>query len=174
MWYVIQVRTRHEIEIVEECEEKVLRSGEKAFVMRGERIFHTNEEREIREYILFPGYVFIDTRSDTDDLRIRLRNVKQMTKLLSAGGEFSPIHPEEESFLKEIGGEEHFVRYSKGFKDGDQIVVTDGALLGKEGRIKWIDRHNRVAGIEVELLGRKVTVKLGLGLVSRDVLAEAG
>lgn len=170
MWYVIQVRTRHEGEIIEECKEKVLLPGEEVFTILGERIFHKNEERFIREYVVFPGYVFYETEQDTDSLRLRLKNIKQMTKLLHTGEEFIPLYPEEEQLLRQLSGPEHKIGFSNGIKDGDLVLIKEGPLVGQEGRIRWIDRHNRMAGIEVKLLGRKISIKLGLALISKPVL----
>ena len=49
----------------------------------------------------------------------------------------------------------------------DKLVVTDGPMKGMEGRVKWVDRHQRIAGIEVMLLGRKVMVKMGVGILKK-------
>lgn len=166
MWYVIQVQTRHEDEILAECLEKVVLPGESMFLMRGERFFHKDQDWEIRLYNLFPGYLFAETE-EIDSFRIRLREVKKMTKVLRFGDEVQPIYPEEEAFLREFGGVDHIVRLSEAYKLGDRLVVTEGPLIGQEGRVLWIDRHHRMAGIEVELLGRKINVKLGLGILKK-------
>ena len=46
-------------------------------------------------------------------------------------------------------------------------MVTSGALNGIEGLIKKVLRHKRLAVLEVPLLGRKVEVTLGLGVVEK-------
>ena len=79
----------------------------------------------------------------------------------------SPIEPEEETFLRRLGGEEHVAEYSEGYLEGDRLIVTEGAMQGYEGKVKRLDRHRRLVTIEVPLLGRLVEIQLGLGVVRR-------
>lgn len=78
-----------------------------------------------------------------------------------------PIHPEEQEMLQKLGGEEHIIRYSQGYLLGGKLVVTEGPMKGLEGFVKWTDRHQRLAGIELFLLGRKVTVRMGVGILKK-------
>ena len=123
-------------------------------------------ERAVVKTKLFPGYVFIET-DHVEDMYLRLKKIKAMTKLLKTGGEITPLYPEEEAYLKKLSGEGHVVRYSEGYLEGDRLVVTSGALKDYEGRIKKILRHKRLVVLEVPLLGRKVEVTLGLGVVEK-------
>ena len=52
-------------------------------------------------------------------------------------------------------------------KKGDKVVVIAGSEKGKEGTIKKIDRHKRIAMIEVELFGKLTIAKVGLEIVSK-------
>lgn len=166
MWYVIQVRTGQEIETAEKCRARIIKPGEDVFVMQGERMFKTGRGMEKRLYVLFRSYVFAETQ-DIDDFWMRLRSMKVMTKVLTTGETMTPIHPEEESFLRNLGGDDHIVRFSEGYMAGEKLVVTEGAMKGCEGRVKWIDRHRRYAVISVELLGQMVDVKLGLEVLKK-------
>jgi transcriptional antiterminator NusG len=56
---------------------------------------------------------------------------------------------------------------SKGIIEGDHIIVESGPLKGYEGFIKKIDRHKRIAFIDVELFNTVTTVKVGLEIVSK-------
>ena len=44
-------------------------------------------------------------------------------------------------------------------------MITDGPLKGQESVIKWVDRRQRLVGIEVQLMNRTVEVKLGAEFV---------
>lgn len=98
---------------------------------------------------------------------MRLKEIKTMTKLLKTGEEITPLYSEEEEYLKRLQDEEHVVRYSEGWLEGDRLVISEGALKGYEGKIKKILRHKRLVVLEVPLLGRKVEVTLGLGIVEK-------
>lgn len=166
MWYVLQVRTGQETDIIAQCRSIVLQENEDVFIMLGEKKRRLRGKWETKRYLLFPGYIFIDT-TDIDGFRIRLQEIKAMTKVLGIGEEVVPIWPEEEEFLRQLGGEDHIAGYSEGYLEGEHLVVMDGALKGYEGTVKRIDRHHRLVTIEVPLLGRIVEVQLGLGIVKR-------
>ena len=78
---------------------------------------------------------------------------------------FLPISPEEEKFLRRFLETEEVLPESYGVKEGDQVRILEGPLVGMEGLIKFIDRHKRMAVLETELFGRKVEMKMGLEVV---------
>ena len=166
MWYVIQARAKHEMDVVERCRSDVLIPGENIFVMKTERMYKRHGEWKMIEDVTFQKYIFAET-DDTDDFRIRLRNVKDITKMLGVGDDIVPIRQEEEELLLKLGGNEHLIRFSLGFVVGDRLMVTDGPLKGLEGRVKWIDRHQRVVGMESDLMGTSVPIKVGCEIVKR-------
>lgn len=165
-WYVVQVYTGREEEILEQCKKKVVRAGEEAFVPMAERMTKVHGEWTRVETRLFPGYVFIVTDAPWD-LYVRLKQIKAMTKLLRTGEEITPLYREEETYLKELLDGGHVARYSEGYLEGDRLVVTAGALRGREGKVKKVLRHKRLVVLEVPLLGREVEVTLGLGIVAK-------
>lgn len=71
-----------------------------------------------------------------------------------------------------IGGFTHrgdrVVPMSEALKDGDQVVVTAGPLLGHEGLIKTINRRKSTAYLELDLCGRRVTTRVGLAVLSAE------
>lgn len=166
MWYVIQVYTGREAEIAGQCRSRVMEEGEEVFIPLVERMTKVHGEWAQVKTRLFPGYVFIET-DRPGDLYMRLKRVKAMTKLLKTGEEITPLYREEEEYLKGLQDKDHVVRYSEGYLEGDRLTVTAGALRGYEGKIKKILRHKRLVVLEVSLLGRKVEVTLGLGIVEK-------
>lgn len=166
MWYVMQVRTGQELEIVGQCRRRLVKENEEIFTMLGERKYRIRGKWELKRYILFSGYVFIET-ADIEDFRLRLYEIETMTKVLKIGDDVVPIEPEEEEFLKLLGGKEHVAEYSEGYLEGEKLIVTEGAMQGFEGKVKRLDRHRRLVTIEVQLLGRLVEIQLGLGVVRR-------
>lgn len=167
MWYVIQVQARHEEAVIEKCHERnVLLPGEDVFTIFSERMVKERGEWKKKTAPAFQKYIFAETE-DTDGFRVRLRRVQEMARMLSVDESIVPIYPEEQEMLQKLGGEEHIIRYSEGYMSGEKLVVTDGPMKGMEGIVKWTDRHQRIAGIEVSLLGRNIVIKMGIGILKR-------
>lgn len=167
MWYVIQVQARHETAVVEKCHARnVLLPGEDVFTILSERMVKERGEWKKKTEVAFQKYIIAETE-DTDSFRIRLRRVEEMAKMLGVDDRIVPIYPEEQELLEKLGGAEHVIRYSEGYMAGEKLVVTEGPMKGMEGRVKWTDRHQRIAGIEMFLLGHSITVKMGVGILKR-------
>lgn len=166
MWYVIQVYTGKELEIAKQCRERVADEGEDVFVPLAERWTKIRGERTLITSRLFPGYVFIETEK-IEDFYKRLNRIYAMTKVLRTGDEMTPIQKEEEEYLRKLGGQEHVVKYSEGYIEGDKLVVTSGPLKDFEGKVKKILRHKRLVVMEFSLLGQTVEVTLGLGVIKK-------
>ena len=163
MWYVMWVRAHHEEEIIRQCR-KLLKDDEEVFVMYVEKLRRTGNEWTVHRELAFKNYIFADVK-DVDDFRVRIRKIPDLTKLLQVGETIVPIYPEEEEFLKRLGGKDHVIRPSQGHYEGEKIRVTEGPLKGQESVIKWVDRRQRLVGIEIQLMNRTVEVKLGAEFV---------
>ena len=59
------------------------------------------------------------------------------------------IGAEEEKILRNLCGKEHHLEMSRGIIREGNAQVTDGPLKGMENRIRRIDRHKRLAKIEI-------------------------
>ena len=115
---------------------------------------------------MFPGYVFLVTEQ-VEELFYALKAVPELTKILGDGSEFIPIEEDEKALLKRLGNEEHVTEMSAGYIAGEQVVILSGPMTGMEGKIKKIDRHKRIAVLEVAMFGRQVDVKTGVEIVER-------
>ena len=166
MWYVIQTKALHEEEIVLKCQE-IVKPDEEIFTMLSERQQRIKGEWVTKRYVTFQKYIFADT-TDPDDLRIRLHSVKGLTKMLMVGDKPTPIYPEEEEFLKQLGGEEHVIGKMYIYHEGDVITVKDGPLKDVEGVVKWMDRRQHLIGIGVKLFGQETIVKLSADYIEKE------
>lgn len=169
-WYVIQVRTGLEEKTRESCrrliDEEILLDS---FIPRFTRMIKVNGKWKKQEQILFKGYVFLIT-NHINDLYQELKKVPDITKLL--GNYEDTIYPltiHEVRFLENFSDVNHLVEVSLGYIEGDTIIVTSGPLVNKEGLIKKIDRHKRIAYLEVEFLGEITTAKVGLEIISKNI-----
>ena len=113
--------------------------------------------------VLFPGYVFVQT-SDPSALRHGLANVPAFTRLLGGSDDhFIPLTDDEVAWLNAFTDvETHTVHMSEGVIEGDRVLVTKGPLRGHEAQIARIDRHKRIAELEVHMFGRTKRIRVGL------------
>lgn len=168
MWYVIQVNTGKEENICAQCKRNISSDVlQDCFVPRYEESRKINGTRTKRSRILFPGYVFLVT-DDVKALFELLKTVSGMTKLLGVGDDIVPITSKEEGFLRRFitkTEDEAIVEMSTGIIEGERVIVTEGPLMGLEGYIRKIDRHKRMAWLELEMFGQLQHLKLGLEVV---------
>ena len=117
---------------------------------------------------LFPGYVFVQTDDPVEVQRL-FRVVPTFTRMLgSAGDTFLPLTPDEVTWINiHTNAETHVVEMSEGIIDGDRVVVTSGPLKGHEASITRIDRHKRLAWVDMDMFGRHKTIRVGLEIVSK-------
>lgn len=167
MWYVVQVRTGTEEVVKMQClkiiNHKIL---EDCFIPYYELMKKYEGKWHKEKRILFPGYVFM-VSSNVDELFLELKNVDGLTKVLGTGEEVVPLENDEIEFLKAFGKKEQLVEMSEGIIDGGKVCVVDGPLKGYEGWIKKVDRHKRLAYLEVELMDRKIETRVGLEIVEK-------
>lgn len=169
-WYVIQVRSGLEEKIMNSCD--FLVSKEillECFVPRYKKVKKIRGSWNEVEETLFPGYIFL-VSNEPNQLFQELKKVPEVTILLGKyGQDIFPLNEDEIVFLKSFGKEDHVVDMSFGYIEGDKIMVTSGPIKGKEGLIKKIDRHKRLAYIELEFLGQITNAKVGLEIIRKNV-----
>lgn len=167
MWYVMQVYTGTETEVCQKCRRRVMEEDEDVFILLSERMTKTGGEWSLRMSRLFPGYVFVET-DRIEEFHERLKEIGGMRKILRTGEDMTPLYPKEEEYLRMLGGEEHIVRYSQGYIEGEELTVTSGPMERWSGKVKKVLRHRRLVVLEAELMGRSVEVTVGMGIVSRQ------
>lgn len=167
MWYVIQVRTGSEKEIVKQCQTVISQEIlEKSFLPYFEEMKRYEGSWHKEQKLLFPGYIFLVSK-DPKELYQELKKVIGLTKLLRTGGQIIALTEAEKEFLLKFGGKEQLVKMSTGFMEQDQIVILEGPLKGMEGYIKRIDRHRREACLELPLFGRMLDTRVGLEIIAK-------
>lgn len=169
MYYVICTLTGKEDIVKDEILAQIgQEKKEKIHILTRERKQKYRGEWQIRKEKLFPGYLFMDLEASQVELVLQaLRRATEHAKVLKTGDELFPIHEEEEQLLRRLTGDTTNVAVSVGVIVGDKIIVKEGPLIGMEGMIKRIDRHKRMAVLEVELFNRVSEVKVGLEIVEK-------
>lgn len=122
----------------------------------------------IQPSLSFP-VILSATRQIPRTVQQYLLRMDDFARVLSQDGQFVPLAKEE---VQLIGGFTHkgdrVVPMSEALKDGDQVLVTAGPLLGHEGLIKTINRRKSTAYLELDLCGRRVTTRVGLAVLSAE------
>ena len=143
-WYVIQVRSGHEHQIAQSCRFRIADDILKeCFIPEYKTRKKYRGQWHDVQAVLFKGYVFMIS-DQVDELFNELKKIPDLTKMI--GKKKDIIYP---------------------LPEGDKITITRGPLMGKEGSIRKIDRHKRIAYIEVEFLNQISTVKIGLEIISK-------
>lgn len=166
-WYAVQVMTGKEDPTCVACK-RVLDPEmlKDCFTPKYERLKRYHGEWHKEERPMFPGYIFFITE-DIRELHFEQKRLPQLTKILGIGAEFIPLADKEVEMLTKIEDENHLVKMSEGYIEGDQIVITSGPMQDMGGKIRKIDRHKRIATIEMEMFGRKMDVVMGLEVVKK-------
>ncbi len=166
-WYAVQVMTGKEDGTCVACK-RVLDPEmlKDCFTPKCERMKRYHGEWHKEERPMFPGYIFFVT-NNIEELHFEQKRLPQLTKILGIGAEFIPLAEKEVEMLTKIEDEHHLVKMSEGYIEGDQIVITSGPMQDMGGKIKKIDRHKRIATIEMEMFGRKMDVVMGLEVVKK-------
>lgn len=119
-----------------------------AFVFTCDRMRRYEGNWHLEQHLLFPGLVFLESR-DKDRLSRELEQAPEIRQILGDTIVIQEIDPEIESFLQGLCGVSHHSGMSRGYIRDGQTFVTEGPLRGKEKLIRKIDRHKRVARIDM-------------------------
>lgn len=112
---------------------------------------------------LFPGYVFI--RIDMDLVKYKkIINIPYLIRFLGTGEYYSPINDSEMSVILKLVGDD-IIGYSKVLADNSKILVKEGCLCGMEGIIVKVDKHKNRAKIQLDFMGEKRVVDVGVEIV---------
>lgn len=137
------------------------------FIPRYETMKNYRGEWQLKSETLLPGYLFVIT-NNPNAMATQLKNVPAFTRLLGNDDIFTPLADKEADFISAFTeGEHRTIRMSEGVIEGDEIVILKGPLMGRQALIKDINRHKRMAYLELDMLGRVINIKVGLEIVRR-------
>lgn len=168
-WYVIQVRNGKEEDIKEACQ-RLIPPGiyKECFIPKCKRMKKSRGLWKEVEEILFKGYVFMIT-DHIDILFNQLKLIPDLTKVLgNDGNNIVPILVDEAKALLAFGKADHIIEMSKGYIVGDEVSIISGPLIDYHGKIAKINRHKRIAFIELKIFEQITTVKVGLEIISKE------
>lgn len=169
MWYAVWVRSGQEDRVLELC--KTFRhyhpdAYEECFIPTYEKYRKVKGQPTKQLAHLLPGYLFF-VSDHLQELQKLLKRIPEFAKTLGDDDGAIPLYQEEVEFLQRYTGEDRILKMSEGYLVGSELVVTDGPLKDYQGKVMKIDRHKRTAVLELEFLGRKMKVTVGLEVVRK-------
>lgn len=180
-WYVLYVRTNTEHKVVNSFQRAYIQKGVaydlEVFCPESERFYKDKQTKTFGKQFtkrpLFPGYVFVETNMPSKEFRNAfyevIWNSADIIKLLRYGdSDEIALSLEERCRFEYLMKGKRCIEHSIGFIVGDRIVVQAGGLIGMEGHIIKINRHNRTADVEIQMFNQKISIKVALEIVSRQ------
>lgn len=167
MWYVIQSLNGDELNVCEKCRQAVPKDAYRDFFVPMYVCMRRYQGVWSKEHkVLFPGYFFIDTEQP-EIVEKALSVVARIAKPVCVGKQFVPILEEEQDFLEDMMDASHIIQMSTGNIINGEFDIYEGPLQEKAAYLKRIDRHKRIAEMEVRLLGKPRRVRVGLEIVKK-------
>lgn len=170
-WYVLFVLTGYEEKVKDKINEYNIEEVE-AFIPKKTKHYKIKGQVIKKEEILFKGYVFVKSELSYKEFKIFLsKDIKYQSgfiKLLEHDREGTEsLYPQERKFLEQFTNKKNIIEESIGFIEGDKIIVTSGPLAGHENMIRKIDRHKRLAYLDIDMFGRSQTISIALEIISK-------
>lgn len=190
-WYVLYVRTSAENRVVHDIARFVGTHDFspyeiEPFCPESEAYYRSGkakaQKKSYRRLPLFAGYVFIETTMPADEFLSKfgqfIHSSPDIIRILKYGSGNNIALPDVERMrLEYLLRGKRCLEHSVGYVIGDKVYIAAGPLVGSEGLITYINRHNRYADIELELFGGKVKARAALEIVEKisatDVAAKA-
>lgn len=170
MWYVIQVKTGEEKAIAGKINGQQIR----ALVPAENRPIRNGGSWTKREYILFPGYVFLDMEYTAWNY-YRIKDIPGVIQFLGDKRCPSRLSYLEAEWIRLLGGdgkplEPTLVRED----DKGNLMVVKGILAHLESRITRLDKRNRKAVFEITVCGEVKTAQLGIEMEENPAAYAGG
>lgn len=136
-----------------------------AFIPQVEKFMNRKGVKGYETFPMFPNSIFLKTSLATSTIERKMRSwrkdISAMVTCLSYDDmETTLLEPSAQEYLEGVLDENFTMRHSMGIIKDDQLIIVDGPLVGKEKLVKKIDRHKRLAFLDVDLMGKLVKAPL--------------
>ena len=169
-WYVMFVLGGYEQTIANKINQLSEEVNIEAFLPKVQKAFRKKGQVKIEEHLLFKNYVFVQTDLDhiefSSFLVVNIKSITGFIKLLKHDNEGTEsLYPQEREFLERFTNKDKVIEQSIGFIEGDRVVILQGPLAGYESSIVRINRHKRVAVLDISMFGESREVEVGLEII---------
>ena len=137
------------------------------FTFTYDRMKRYQGEWHLERSFTFPDYFFLES-SNGEQLEKEMNQNQLASKILAAGGIFTPVDQQEEEILRNLSDESHHMGMSIGYIAEGKTHVIQGPLMGHESQIRKIDRHKRLARLSVPYAKGEMELCMGLEITSKS------
>ena len=126
--------------------------------------------REINSPV-FPGYIFVESEDDDSILKNKMafRRIPGFYRFLKTNQNICPLSGRDLElvlhFIKKVGPVAGLSRVY--FNEDSRIIVTEGPLLGLEGKIIKVDKRKGRAKIKLDLYNDSFAIDLSFEVIGR-------
>ena len=174
MYYVIQVKTGQEEEMMEDIESLAKGRYDVAIFIPKRVVLRKRAGEYVRwTEKCFPGYLFVETDS-IRKIFYDLPKIDGFHRILGREDlstlNFRPLSEDESRMIDILynAGMNRTIGISNiEVKDGDIVQILDGPLAYQEGIVRKMNLHKRKATIELSLFSRKIEVDIGINIVNK-------
>lgn len=161
-WYVLYVLDKDAYDILDFFDRQ---KDIDAFIPRIEKFMNRKGVKGYEIFPMFPNSIFFKTSlaKSTIERKVRLwrKDISSFVTSLSYDDmETVQLKKNEQEYLEGVLDDDYTMRHSIGIIKDDQLIIVEGPLSGKENIVKKIDRHKRLAFLDVDLLGKLIKVPL--------------
>lgn len=132
-----------------------------------EKVFIRKGISKIETGVLFPGYVFIFGEISTRLYEV-INDNSDVFCFLKSGTQLLQVPKEEWGLLGEICNENGVIEVSTvDFEKNDRIMVMSGPLKNLATKIVSVNKHKRIAFVEVQMMNRVNRIKLSFEFLKK-------
>ena len=166
-WYVAHTYSGYENKVKADIEKTIVNRNLEEYILEvtvptEEVVEIRNGVRKVFERKLYPGYVLVHMIMN-DETWYVVRNTRGVTGFVGPGSKPVPLSESEIRNLGYGGKKDIVIDY----KEGDEVVATQGAWQGTVGVISAINRQKQTVTIMVDMFGRETPVELGFTEVKK-------
>ena len=161
IWYLCDCGEQNPTEFARICRQSLsARAVEDAFVPTYDRMKRYQGQWHVEQGIAFPDIIFLESE-DPDTLEQELHDKCPDSRMIR-------LSSEQKGLFTQLFGAEKHMSLSKGHIREGRTHVTQGPLQGKEALIRKIDRHKRLARLEVPAGEGHLQMYGGLEILTKD------
>jgi transcriptional antiterminator NusG len=168
-WYTLRVQSGRERTLLERMNRDKERGDLpilEAFYPTEKTITNRNGQRIMREKVLFPGYIFVETKY-VGELEYWVKSTPGAAGLLKdAAG--NPIWVKQYELEKmRVKLDESVLSSSTEYSSGERVRILIGAFSGFEGDVKEMNRQKNSVKVSVKIFGRENFIEIPLDDLER-------
>lgn len=170
-WYVLFVQTGSEYKVEKFLKKQLSTYNSVPFIPLQEILFKKSGVVKKEISPLFPGYVFVESElCEKTFLKVISSTIKRMSNVVGllkySDTEIAMKENERQTLLK-LFNSDYCIESSYGIIEGERIHIIDGPLKGFESTVRKVNRHKRLAQIEMEIMGDVRLISVALKVVEK-------